>query len=93
MPANPKYLSSRTTRWAKVSAAILGGYLATTSIHMAAGVLIEDKQPLVLTSIWSSWLMWVAFMVGAFMFKKGWHAWGMYLGIILVASTIIFLNK
>lgn len=92
MPANPKYLSNPWSRAGKISAAILGGYIVTMTIHMAFGILLEDKQPLVLTTIWSSWIMWIFFMILAFTFDKAWKAWALYTAITLLAGIVIYLN-
>lgn len=92
MPANPKYLSNNWSRAGKISAAILGGYIVTIAIHMAIGIMMEDKQPLVLTTIWSSWIMWIFFMILAFTFNKAWKAWGLYAFLTLIAGIIIYLN-
>jgi len=92
MPANPKYLSNKWQRAGKVSAAILGGFIVTTAVHMSIGILLEDKTGLVLTSIWSSWVMWIALMLVAFSFKKAWKVWLLYIGISAVATGIIIVN-
>lgn len=93
MPANPKYLSGSWTRFGKVTAAILGGYLATMSTFMAIGILVEDKGPIVMTTAWLSWLLWVFFMVLAFIAKKPWHIWLFLLLWTAICGGIIFLNS
>ncbi|MEO0528876.1 MAG: hypothetical protein AAFZ89_16710 [Bacteroidota bacterium] len=93
MPANTKYLSSKGQRWLKVSAAILGGYMATMSIHIAIGALLVNKSALVLTTAYSSFFIWVGFMVFAFFSKNGWKAWGWMLLIIAISIGIIIFGK
>lgn len=92
MPANSKYLSSRWSRMGKVSAAILAAFILTTSVHLAIGHMMPDKTTLVMTSIWSSWIMWAGLMVYAFTFERAWRVWALYLGLsALFALIIIFL--
>ncbi|WP_430906786.1 hypothetical protein [Maribacter sp. 2-571] len=93
MPANTKYLSSTGQRWLKVSAGILGGYLATIAIHNAIGVVLENKSALILTTAYSSFFLWVALMILAFLSKNGWKAWGGMFLIIVVCTIIIILFK
>lgn len=92
MPANPKYLSTTWQRVGKVSAGIIGGFIVTTVLNMAVGVLLKDKSVLVMTSIWSSWLMWVTLMLVAFSFDKAWKVWLLYIGISAIAIALIILN-
>ncbi|MEM6264653.1 MAG: hypothetical protein AAGI38_19230 [Bacteroidota bacterium] len=91
MPAKAKYLSSKWQRASKVTAAILGSYLATMFIHMAAVQLADKSAAALMTTAYSTFLMWVAFMTLAFLVKKGWHIWAIYGGITLVCSLILFL--
>ncbi|MFS4446822.1 hypothetical protein [Maribacter sp. 2307UL18-2] len=93
MPANAKYLSSKGQRWLKISAGILGGYLASMAIHIAIGAVLEHKSALVLTTAYSTFFLWIAFMVFAFLSKNGWKVWGWMLLIIAICSTIIVLFK
>lgn len=93
MPANPKYLSSRWSRVGKIIAAILGGFAVTTAVHMAVGSVLEDKSALILTSIYSSWLMWAALMIWAFTFQKARHVLALYFGITLLVSVFIYFVK
>lgn len=90
MPANPKYLSSTGQRIGKVSAAILGGFLVTMAVHVVIGIFLVDKSPMVLTTIWSAWLMWVGLMIYAFTFEKAWKVWALYLGITTVLGIVIY---
>lgn len=93
MPANPKYLSSNWTRVGKISSAFIGGYIVTTLCHMVVGVFLEDKTVLVMTAIWSSWIVWIACMLLAFYLKKAWHSWVIFLIITFVLAGIIYLRK
>ncbi|MEM9836956.1 MAG: hypothetical protein AAF828_10660 [Bacteroidota bacterium] len=92
MPAQKKYLSTRGQRWLKVSAAILGGYFVAMVLQVAVGVFIENKGPMLMTSAYLSFFLWVFFMIIPFTFRNGWKAWGFYLVIIGVCSGIIYLG-
>ena len=93
MPANPKYFSSRGQRFLKITAGILGGFLVTIFFHNAIGSMLESKGGLIITTGYTSFLLWAALMVIAFMVKNGWKVWGIYLLLILFLGAIIFLNK
>ncbi|MFV0564383.1 MAG: hypothetical protein ACK5NB_00975 [Flavobacteriaceae bacterium] len=93
MPANKKYLSSNWQRAAKISAAVLGGYIVTVTLHLAWGVLVKDKSVMLLTTAFSGFFLWVAIMVFAFISKNGWKFWAILLGIILVCLLIIYCFK
>ncbi|MEM9259428.1 MAG: hypothetical protein AAGA62_07255 [Bacteroidota bacterium] len=92
MPAQKKYLSSRGQRWLKVSCAILGGYFVAMLLQIAIGVHFENKAPVLMTSAYMSFFLWVLFMIIPFIFKNGWKAWATYLLIIVVCSVIIYLG-
>lgn len=91
MPAKEKYLSSGWSRFSKVTAAILGGYLVTMLIHIAAAKIPEDDTNLIITTAYSSFLMWVGFMILAFFIKKAWQVWTLYSLIGLCCAALIFL--
>lgn len=93
MPANTKYLSSGGQRFLKITAGILGGFLVTILFHNAIGSMLESKGGLIITTGYTSFLLWAALMVIAFMVKNGWKVWGIYLLLILFLGAIIFLNK
>lgn len=92
MPAKAKYLSTSGERALKVSAAILGGYILTMAIQLAVGSIIEDKAVMVITSAYSSFFLWVFFMIVAFLFDKAWKPWLYYLLGTGVCAIIIYLN-
>jgi hypothetical protein len=93
MPANPKYLSSTGQRWLKLTAGILGGFIVTILFHNALGVFLTEKGGLVITSAYTSFLLWAALMVVALMIKNGWKTWGIYLILIVIFSVIIFTYR
>ncbi|MBX3240957.1 MAG: hypothetical protein KIT80_15735 [Chitinophagaceae bacterium] len=85
MPANKKYLSTPRQRILKVSAAILGGYLVTTSFHLFL-LLFLDKKNVLITMFFSTYILWATLMVFAFLSKNGWKIWGWY----LLASLVFY---
>jgi len=93
MPANKKYLSSTSQRVSKIFAAILGAYIVTMALHLAVGALLEEKGVLVITTAYSSFLLWVFFMIIVFLIKKAWHTWSLFAAITLVSSIIIIIFK
>ncbi|WP_375586873.1 hypothetical protein [Flagellimonas aurea] len=93
MPANEKYLSSSGQRFLKITAGILGGFFVTIFFHNALGTLMEEKGGLIITSAYTSFLLWALLMVIAFLSKNGWKVWGLYLLLSIVFCTVIFLNK
>ncbi len=93
MPANPKYLTtSGWQRFAKVSAAILGSYFVVMYLHMAVAVWIATGIVLI-SSIYSGFMLWVFFMIIPFWAKNGWKVWLWYLLIIAVCSVSIYFGK
>ncbi|MEL6534419.1 MAG: hypothetical protein AAFQ98_03350 [Bacteroidota bacterium] len=91
MPAKTKYLSSGWTRFSKVMAAILGSYIVTMLIHMAVAKMPADDTPVVLTTAYSSFLMWIGFMVLAFFIRKAWHVWGLFALLSGLCTCLIVL--
>ncbi|MES2574191.1 MAG: hypothetical protein V4572_04570 [Bacteroidota bacterium] len=93
MPANPKYLTqSKTQRFAKITAAILGGYFVSVSFHLALAAWF-DRATIIITMAFSGFILWVAMMVIAFLAKNGWKIWGIYLLLTLFFSLIIYLGQ
>ena len=93
MSANKKHLSSPSQRILKITAGLLGGFFVTIFFHNALGSVLEQKGALIITTAYTSFLMWAGLMVLAFLSKNGWKIWGLYLLLTLVFAGIIFLNK
>ncbi|MCG8321412.1 MAG: hypothetical protein MI921_18055 [Cytophagales bacterium] len=93
MPAKSKYLSPASKRISKVTVAVLGSYVLTMAIHLAVAVMLEDKSPLIFTTGYSAFFMWVFFMVMAFLINKAWHVWGLYSIITMICTAIIYIFK
>ena len=93
MPANPKYLTqSKWQRFAKITAAILSGYLVSISFHVALASWF-DRANIMITMAFSGFILWVALMVVAFLSKNGWKIWLIYLGISLLFLGILYLGQ
>ncbi len=93
MPANSKYLTkSGWQRFAKISAAILGGYLLTMAFHLTLALWL-DRPTVLITAAFSGFIVWAGLMIFAFMSKNGWKIWGIYLGLTVIFSAIIYLDK
>lgn len=92
MPAKMEYLSSPKQRTLKITAGIIGGFFLAMAIQLAVGAWIIDKAPMIITSAYSSFLLWVGFMILAFLAKSGARIWFIYLVIIALCSIIIYLG-
>lgn len=89
MPANKKHLTkSPWQRFAKITAAILGGYLVTVTFHLALSSWF-DKTVVLITMTFTGFMLWITLMILAFLVKNGWKVWAAYLllsGICCLAT-------
>ena len=93
MPANPKYLTkSRWERFTKITAAIIGGYLVSVSFHLALASWF-NRANVVITMAFSGFILWVALMIVAFLAKKGWKIWLLYVSLTLIFSGLIYVGQ
>ena len=93
MPANPKYLTqSKWQRFAKITAAILGGYLVSVSFHLALATYF-NRANIVITMAFSGFILWVALMIVAFLAKSAWKIWLIYIGLTILFSGLIYLGQ
>lgn len=93
MPANPKYLTqSPWQRFAKITAAILGGYFVSVTFHLALASWFS-RANILMTMAFSGFILWVALMIVAFLAKSGWKIWGLYILLTLVFSLFIYLGQ
>lgn len=89
MPANKKYLTtSKWQRFAKISAGILGGYIVTALFHMCLPLFLPYPKEVLITSIFTMFIIWCALLIIPFLFENGWKAWLLYLSIALVLFGI-----
>lgn len=90
MPANPKYLThDKGQRFAKVSAAILGGFLVSASSMLALAAWVSDRGVVFHTYAFAMFLLWCTLMLLAFLFRNGWKCWAWYGGFTAV-FTLLF---
>lgn len=93
MPANPKYLTPAFwPRFAKITAAILGGYFVSVTFHLALASWF-NRADVLMTMAFSGFILWVVLMVLAFLAKSGWKIWGIYILLSLVFSLLIYLGQ
>ena len=93
MPANPKYLTqSNWQRFAKITAAILGGYFVSVTFHLALASWF-NRANVLMTMAFSGFILWVTLMVVAFLAKSGWKIWGIYILLTFVFSLFIYLGQ
>jgi len=93
MPANPKYLTqSKWQRFAKITAAILGGYFVSVTFHLALASWF-NRANILMTMAFSGFILWVVLMVIAFLAKNGWKIWGVYLLLSLLFCLFIYLGQ
>lgn len=94
MPANPKYLTkSPWQKFAKLSAGILGGYIITALIHMCLPLWLPFAKEMLITSIFTFFIVWCALLIVPYLFKNGWKAWLLYLAISIVLYTIYYFGN
>lgn len=93
MPANKKYLTkSRSQRFAKISAGLVGGYLVTESLHIALAFWVNHVNVL-MTLRYGGFILWVGLLILAFLAKNGWKIWGIYLLLSLFFCILIYFGK
>lgn len=93
MPANRKYLTtSGWQRFAKISAAILGGYLVSATFHNALASWFNHVT-VIITSTYSAFILWTILMILSFLSKNGWRVWGIYLLVSLLLVGVNILGK
>ena len=92
MPANKKYLTpSPWQQFAKISAAIIGGLMVAVTFHMALASWF-DHVVVIITSTFSTFMLWAVLMVLAFLAKNGWKIWGLYLLISIVLGAVYYFG-
>lgn len=94
MPANPKYLTKNPwQKFAKLSAGILGGYLVTALLHMCLPLWLPNPKAVLITSIFTFFIVWCTLLIIPYVFKNGWKAWILYLGISIVLYGIYYVGN
>lgn len=93
MPANTKHLTkSPWQRFAKITAAIIGGFILSISVHLAAALWF-DHVTVLITSTFSGFILWAALMIIAFLGKNGWKIWVIYLLLTGMFALAIYFGK
>ena len=92
MPANKKYLT--TCFWAKLgkaSAAIVGGLVTTTAIHLAFASLLD---PMIVwgTAIFTTFLLWAGIILFIYWIRVAWKAWMFCIALTLISAAVIYLS-
>jgi hypothetical protein len=94
MPANPKYLTtSPKQRFAKISAGILGGYLISALLHMSLALWFPASWSILISSIYTHFLLWCGLLIIPFLFENGWKAWTIYLLVIALLSVVYVIGN
>lgn len=93
MPANKKYLTTSVTQKVlKISAGFLGGYLVAITFHLALASIF-NQVTIIITSTFTSFILWAVLMILAFLAKNGWKIWGIYIAVsICFYGITYFLN-
>lgn len=93
MPANAKYLTaSPWQRFAKISAALVGGYMVAMSFHVALAAWTNHGNVLI-TSAFSGFIIWTVLMILAFLSKNGWQAWLVYAFFTVLFLSVAYIGK
>lgn len=93
MPANPKYLTqSKWQRFAKITAAILGGYFVSVTFHLALAAWFS-RPDVLMTMAFTGFILWVLLMVVAFLAKSAWKIWAVYTLLTLLFCLFIYLGQ
>ena len=94
MPANPKYLTkSPWQQFAKISAGILGGYLITVLFHINLPLWLPAPREVLISGVYTIFLMWCAMLIVPFLFKNGWKAWLLYIILIVILSLTYYFGN
>jgi len=92
MPTNKKYLTpAPSQRFAKITAAILGGLMVSVMFHMALASWFNHVA-VIITSTFTAFILWAVLMVIAFLGKNGWTVWGIYLLISIVLFVLFYFE-
>ncbi|WP_339702345.1 hypothetical protein [uncultured Marixanthomonas sp.] len=94
MPANKKHLTTSSwQRFAKISAGILGGYIISVLLHIALAYWLPNPEIVLITSVFTLYILWVTIIILSFLAKNGWKLWAIYLSISILLSIAIYFGK
>ena len=93
MPANKKYLAkSPWTKFSKLLAAILGGFLVSIGIHFTLALWV-DMRTVIVTSIFSIFILWTILMLAVYWIKSPLKVWAIILLTLIICSAAIYFGK
>ncbi len=94
MPANSKYLTqSPWQQFAKISAGLIGGYIISALLHMCLILWLPYPKEILITSIYTIFIVWGALLIVPYLFKNGWKVWGIYLFISIMLYAFYYLGE
>ena len=94
MPANPKYLThSWSQKLAKITAGILGGYIVSALLHMCLAIWLPNSKEVLITIIYTHFIVWGLLLILPYLFNNGWKAWGIYIVLAIVLYGIYQLGN
>ncbi|MEE9363627.1 MAG: hypothetical protein V3U92_13595 [Cellulophaga sp.] len=94
MPANPKYLNkSPWQQFAKISAGIIGGYSICMFLHMCLPLWLPNPKGVLITSIFTFFIVWCTLIIIPFLFKNGWKVWLLYIAISGALYGLYYLGN
>ncbi len=94
MPANPKHLTkSPWQQFAKISSGIIGGYIISALFHMCLALWLPNSKDVLITSIYTLFIVWCILLIIPYLFKNGWKVWGLYLVISIVLYIIYYFGN
>ena len=71
-------------------AAIFGGFFVTGFLHAALGKHASNPLAVTMSMQYTSFLVWVGFMVLAYIIKRSWHVWALYLGLTVISFFVAY---
>ncbi|MEM9919523.1 MAG: hypothetical protein AAF990_15605 [Bacteroidota bacterium] len=83
---------SKWQRFAKITAGFIGGFGVSAAIHIVLAIWF-DRSIVLITSSFSSFLLWSVLFVVAYIPRNGWRVWAIYLSIILLCGAIVLLHQ
>lgn len=85
MPANPKYLTkSPWQQFAKLISGIIGGYIISALFHMCLALWMPNHKEVLITTIYTHFILWVVLLMLPYLFKNGWKILGLYVVVIIL---------
>ena len=94
MPASPKHLTiSPWQQFAKISSGILGGYIITALFHMCLILWLPYSKEILITSIYTHFIVWITLLIIPFLFKNGWKVWGLYILISIILYAFFHIGN